>query len=92
MWFWFRELDSQRQGNGYGMNSLGFREIKAWADLRELSLLPWHLDAILALDIKRRSVAATTAQAETEKPQAEVSKRSLTSKLFDALFPDRTAK
>lgn len=45
------------------MNALGFREIKAWSDLREISLLPWQLDAILALDLTRRVV-------EAEKPDA----------------------
>lgn len=40
------------------MNSLSFREIKAWSDLRQIELLDWELDAIIALDIKRRAVAA----------------------------------
>lgn len=68
------------------MNALGFREIKAWADLREISLLPWELDAILALDLKRRAVAATK---KDDKPKDEVSIRPLTCRLFDALFPSR---
>lgn len=71
------------------MNALGFREIKAWADLREISLLPWQLDAIIALDIKRRAVSA---EASDDKPKDEVSARPLTTRLFEALFPDRNAK
>lgn len=90
VWYWFRELDCQRTGNGYGPNALGFREIKAWCDLREISLLPWQLDAIIALDLKRRSIAAE--KPEPGKEAEEVSKRPLTSRLFDALFPNRTAK
>jgi hypothetical protein len=69
------------------MNALGFREIKAWADLREISLLPWQLDAILALDVKRRITAA--AASETG-PKDEVSERELTPQLFDAVFQGRT--
>lgn len=87
LWYWFRELDTQRQGNGYGLNALGFREIKAWADLREIKLLPWQLDGLIALDLKRRAVAATS---KDDKPKEEVSIRPLTSRLFDALFPGRT--
>lgn len=68
------------------MNAIGFREIKAWSDLRGIDLLDWELDAILALDLKRRSVACTKTD---DKPKQEVSSRKLTSKLFDALFPGR---
>lgn len=71
------------------MNALGFREIKAWADLREITLLPWQLDAILALDLKRRAIAATKA---ADKPKDDVSTRPLTTRLFDALFPGKNAR
>ncbi|WP_246802589.1 hypothetical protein [Ensifer sp. ENS02] len=88
VWFWFQELDTQRTGNGYGPNALGFVAIAEWARLRGLVLKQWQLDAILALDIKRREVMAPKAeeQAEPEKPQ--VSERPLTARLFDALFPN----
>lgn len=90
VWYWFRELDCQRTGNGYGMNALGFREIKAWSDLREISLLPWQVDAILALDIKRRTISAESSD---DKPkEEEVSSRPLSPQLFDAIFPNRIAK
>lgn len=68
------------------MNALGFREIKAWADLREVSFLPWQLDVIIALDIKRRTLAAETADKPTT---VEIASRPLTSRLFDAIFPLR---
>ncbi len=89
VWFWFQELDAQRTGNGYGPNALGFVAIAEWARLRGLVLKQWQLDAILALDIKRREVMAPKAeeQAEPEKPQ--VSERPLTARLFDALFPSK---
>lgn len=72
------------------MNALGFREIQAWANLREISLLPWQLDAILALDVKRRTIAA---EAPDDKPkEAVVASRPLTARLFDAIFPNRNGK
>ncbi|HEV7435349.1 MAG TPA: hypothetical protein VGO22_10820 [Pseudorhizobium sp.] len=89
VWGWFRELDCQRQGNGFGMNALGFREIKAWSDLRQVDLEPWQLDAIIALDLKRRAVAAE--KTAPEKKTDDVSTRPLTSRLFDALFPAKKA-
>jgi hypothetical protein len=45
------------------------------------------LDAILAMDLKRREVMAPKAEPEAEKPH--VSERPLTSRLFDALFPSK---
>lgn len=64
------------------MNSLSFREIKAWSELREIVLLPWQLDALIALDLKRRSLG-------TDKPKDVVSDQPLSSDLFDALFAGR---
>ncbi|WP_080664286.1 phage tail assembly chaperone [Sinorhizobium meliloti] len=87
VWFWFQELDAQRTGNGYGPNALGFVAIAEWARLRGLVLKQWQLDAILALDIKRRQVMAPKDE-EPEKAEV-VSERPLTSRLFDALFPSK---
>lgn len=72
------------------MNALGFREIQAWADLREISLLPWQLDAILALDVKRRTLAAEASEDKTK--DEVVASRPLSARLFDAIFPNRTGK
>ncbi|MBZ5761591.1 hypothetical protein LAV84_18245 [Rhizobium sp. VS19-DR104.2] len=88
LWFWFRELDSQRTSNGYGPNPIGFQEIKAWADLRGHKLKQWHIDALVAMDLKRRVVSAKAADAKDKKEeQASVSERPLSPQLFDALFP-----
>nr|WP_282576359.1 hypothetical protein [Sinorhizobium meliloti] len=81
-------MDSQRTGNGYGPNALGFQAIGEWARLRGLVLKQWQLDAILAMDLKRREVMAPKAEPEAEKPH--VSERPLTSRLFDALFPSKS--
>ncbi|WP_424540748.1 phage tail assembly chaperone [Sinorhizobium medicae] len=87
VWWWFRELDSQRTGNGYGPNALGFQAIGEWARLRGLVLKQWQLDAILAMDLKRREIMAPKDELEAEKPK--VSERPLTARLFDALFPSK---
>lgn len=71
------------------MNSLGFREIKAWADLRGVDLLDWQLDAIIALDLQRRAVAAQKAADTKEqgKEPDQVSAQPLTPKSMAYLFP-----
>jgi hypothetical protein len=85
VWFWFRELDSQRTGNGYGANAIGFTAIKSWADLRNIRLKPWQLDALIAMDLKRRATLVTKDETPEDKPA--VSERPLTARLFEALFP-----
>jgi hypothetical protein len=83
-------LDSQRGSNGYGPNPIGFQEIKAWADLRGHRLKQWHIDALVAMDLKRRVVSAKAAEAKEKKAeQAPVSNRPMTPQLFDALFPTK---
>ncbi len=89
VWFWFQELDAQRTGNGYGPNALGFVAIAEWARLRGLVLKQWQLDAILALDIKRREVMAPKVEEQPEPEKSQVSERPLTARLFDALFPSK---
>lgn len=71
------------------MNALGFREIKAWADLKEITLLPWQLDAILELDIQRRIVGA---QAHSDAQKEPVSAQPLTAKSMAYIFPGRRKK
>jgi len=87
VWYWFRELDSQRTGNGYGPNALGFQAIGEWARLRGLVLMQWQLDAILAMDLKRREVLAP--KDKQPEPEQQVSERPLTARLFDAIFPNK---
>lgn len=88
VWYWFRELDCQRSGNGFGMNPIGFQAIGEWARLRGVTLLQWQIDAIIAMDLKRREVAAQKA-VDKEEPEQQVSERPLTSRLFDAIFPNK---
>ncbi|MBX4872708.1 hypothetical protein HJA89_07305 [Rhizobium bangladeshense] len=88
VWYWFRELDSQRTGNGFGANAIGFQAIGEWSRLRGVALRQWQLDAILAMDLKRREVMAQKA-ADKEETENKVSDRPLTSRLFDAIFPNK---
>ncbi|WP_153816602.1 hypothetical protein [Rhizobium sp. rho-13.1] len=51
-------------------------------------LKQWHIDALVAMDLKRRVVSAKAADAKDKKEeQASVSERPLSPQLFDALFP-----
>ncbi|WP_420882158.1 phage tail assembly chaperone [Rhizobium gallicum] len=89
VWFWFRELDCQRTGNGFGPNAIGFQAIGEWARLRGLVLKQWQLDAIIAMDLKRREVIAKKDENQEEAEKPKVSERPLTSRLFDAIFPTK---
>lgn len=88
VWYWFRELDSQRTGNGFGANAIGFQAIGEWSRLRGVTLLQWQLDAIIAMDLKRREVMAQKV-IDKEEPEQQVSERPLSSRLFDAIFPNK---
>lgn len=88
IWHWFRELDCQREGTGFGVNPIGFRSIAAWAALREINLLPWQIDAIIAMDLKRMAMMNAPPKQEQEE-QPNVASRPLTGRLFDALFPSK---
>nr|WP_165422292.1 hypothetical protein [Rhizobium ruizarguesonis] len=46
------------------------------------------MDAIIAMDLKRREVVAQKT-ADKEEPEQQVSERPLTSRLFDAIFPTK---
>ncbi|TAV98506.1 hypothetical protein ELI24_08970 [Rhizobium ruizarguesonis] len=88
VWYWFRELDCQRTSNGFGPNALGFQAIGEWSRLRGITLLQWQLDAIIAMDLKRREVVAQKA-VDKEEQEQQVSERPLSSRLFDAIFPNK---
>jgi len=88
IWYWFRELDCQRSGNGFGANPIGFQAIGEWSRLRGVTLLQWQLDAIIAMDLKRREIMAPKI-VDKEEPEQQVSERPLTSRLFDAIFPNK---
>lgn len=65
VWAYYAELHRSRDENGWGAQGLKMREIEAWSRLRRVSLDPWELDAILAID--RAFRAAADAQAEANK-------------------------
>ncbi|WP_120296541.1 hypothetical protein [Rhizobium sp. WW_1] len=88
MWAWFRELDRARASNGYGLNPLSYSDIDAWTRLRRISLLAWHLDALISMDGQRLQLLYEKTAAETE-DKPVVSERPLTPALFDALFPPK---
>jgi hypothetical protein len=50
VWNWFQDLSARRTGNGYGPNPLSFTEIDTWARLSGITLTPFELQAIVALD------------------------------------------
>ncbi|WP_442075870.1 phage tail assembly chaperone [Rhizobium johnstonii] len=88
VWYWFRELDCQRTGNGFGANAIGFQAIGEWSRLRGITIQQWQLDAIISMDLKRREIMARKA-ADKEETEQVVSDRPLSSRLFDAIFPNK---
>ncbi|ULJ73590.1 hypothetical protein L2W42_08465 [Rhizobium gallicum] len=47
------------------------------------------MDAIIAMDLKRREVIAKKDENQEEAEKPKVSERPLTSRLFDAIFPTK---
>ena len=54
---WYRELDGARVCTGMGLSPLAWRDIEAWARLRHVTLRPWELDLLMALDATWMAVA-----------------------------------
>jgi hypothetical protein len=79
-------LDSQRTGNGYGPNALGFSAIKDWAELRRINLLQWQIDVILELDVKRRELHARKSEEEAG-GDVVIEDQPMTKDLFRSMFP-----
>jgi hypothetical protein len=57
LWVWFCELDAARGGNGFGLNPIGYSEIKAWAELTRVQPEPWEIEALRRFDAVRIRVA-----------------------------------
>ncbi|MBP1845920.1 hypothetical protein J2046_004194 [Rhizobium petrolearium] len=90
VWDWFWRMDRTREGTGYGINPLQPAQIDAWAKLRHIHLMPWHLDAIERMDATRMRVYFEKKDEASKEPdKVQVSTRPLTSRLFDALFPSK---
>jgi hypothetical protein len=51
LWAWFIELSGSR-GGGWGPAPITYLEIKSWCDLFNITLEPWELNLIKAMDVK----------------------------------------
>ena len=81
-------MDSQRTGNGYGPNPIGFEAINAWSQVRGVRLLQWQVDAIIRMDLKRREVLSkSNDDSEVPEEPTTISAQPLTSKSMAYLFP-----
>lgn len=83
VWSIFLELNATRGAGGFGPAPISYAEIEAWSRLRREPVRPFELDIIRALDAAYMKAAAT-GPGETSKP--EVSSRTMTTELFDAMF------
>ena len=50
VWQYFTELHRTRGGNGFGANPIAYMEIESWCRLSGISLYPWEVALITALD------------------------------------------
>jgi hypothetical protein len=50
LWAWYWEIAEGRPQNGNGLLPIPAMEIKAWADLAGVTLKPWEMRALRALD------------------------------------------
>lgn len=62
IWRDFWELDARRGSNGFGPLPLTHREIKAWRENYGISLSPWEIDAICAMDNARLEATASMTE------------------------------
>ena len=61
LWDTFIELHNKRT-SGMGPSPLGWRDLHAWQALRQVTLTPWEIDTLMALD-----TAAMKSHHETTK-------------------------
>lgn len=91
VWDYFKDLDRQRTGNGFGLNPITFEAIKAWSDLRGVTLRQWQIDAILELDLKRRVLAAEKAE-DAQSGEVVMTEQPMTKSLFRSIFGGNKSK
>ena len=101
VWGIFLDLNATRGSNGFGPLPIAYSEIEAWSRLRREPVRPFEINIIRALDAMWLEVAARQAK-EPEKStlvadlkamaQQNVSKRTLTPALFDAILGDGKRK
>jgi hypothetical protein len=49
VWDTFIELHNKR-GSGMSPLPIGWRDLQAWQEVREVRLTPWEIDTLMALD------------------------------------------
>ena len=70
IWDWFWTLSNARGSSGFGASPLCFTEIRAWIEVTGVSVHPWEIDAIRAMD-----GAYMQAQAEMSKAKSSKGKK-----------------
>lgn len=61
LWDWFWQLDQSRQYGDFPQ-ALAWHDVAAWAGLHAISPHPWELQAIMSMDIARRTALSETGQ------------------------------
>jgi hypothetical protein len=59
LWAAFLELNSARSSGGMSASGISFQDIAAWQSITGVTLNPWELDVICALDRVALKAAAT---------------------------------
>jgi hypothetical protein len=49
LWDTFIELHNKRS-SGMAPQPIGWRDLQAWQDVRQVALTPWEIDTLMALD------------------------------------------
>lgn len=82
VWGVFCELHSARVSTGFGALAINFSEIKAWADLYDVTLEAWEIEAIRLVDAtyfsfvnERRKEDEDKAKKRQEAPRGGVRPR-----------------
>ena len=70
MWNWFWSLSNARGSSEFGASPLSYTEIRAWIEVTGLTVHPWEIDAIRAMD-----GAYMQAQAEMSKAKSSKGKK-----------------
>lgn len=68
LWNWFWSLSSARGSSGFGGAApLSFTEIRAWIEVTGLTVHPWEIDAIRAMDGAYMQAQAEMSKAKSSK-------------------------
>ena len=50
LWGYFLQISRERNNGGFGPSPISSQNISYWQQLREIELMPFEIDAILAID------------------------------------------